>query len=118
MEGFVAESDVLDLDFRKSPFVCRSVFKERQRRPEFSVPSSRLGGEVVFTPPALVSGRIYNLTVYDASGEKRWAFVFDRKEKLPKRMYIGFNEKSGKWSARLTDCATGLADSVDFTVDE
>ena len=118
MEGFVAESDVLDLDFRKSPFVCRSVFKERQRRPEFSVPSSRLGGEVVFTPPALVPGRIYNLTVYDASGEKRWAFVFDRKEKLPKRMYIGFNEKSGKWSARLTDCATGLADSVDFTVDE
>ena len=118
MEGFVEESDVLNLDFRKSPFVCRSVFNERQRRPVFSIPPSRLGGEVVFTPPALVSGRVYNLTVYDASGEKRWSFVFDRKEKLPKRMYIGFNEKSGKWSARLMDCATGLSSSVGFMVEE
>ena len=118
MVGFVEESSTLTLDFSKAPFVCRTIFAERQDAPAFSIAGARRGGEVVFTPPALVSGRVYNLTVRDAAGDVRWRFVFDRAANAPKKMYVAYTDSPGEWLATLIDCATGLKTEKAFTAAE
>lgn len=116
-EGFIGETDgTLELDFAKCPFVCRTVFGERQTAPQFDVVGSSLGGDVTFTPPPLVSGRVYSLTVRDSAKGVRMQAVFDRAEKLPKRLCVAWNDKPGKWTATLVDCATGLKTEKAFEV--
>ena len=116
MVGYVGENDRLVLDFAKVPFVCRTLFESKQVAPSFSIADAKLGGEVSFTPPALADGRMYNLTIRDAAGAVRWQFVFDRTANLPRRMFVGPDEKPGNWTATLVDCATGLRTTKTFRV--
>ena len=125
MVGFVGEGDgarhdlsETTLDFSKAPFACRAVFAERQEAPAFSIKGARRGGEVAFAPPALVSGRVYNLTVRDTAGNVRWRFVFDREANAPKRMFVAYTDAPGEWRATLIDCATGLKAEKAFSVAE
>ena len=68
--------------------------------------------------PALVSGRVYNLTVFDAAGNVRWRFVFDREANAPKNMFVAYTDRPGEWRATLMDCATGLKTVKTFKVAE
>ena len=115
-EGFVSETDRLELDFGRVPFVCRAVFERKQEPPAFGIEDTAAGGEVTFTTPALQSGRVYNLTVRDAEGNVRWNLVFDRAANRPRRLFVGLNERPGTWRATLTDCATGLRTERMFAV--
>ena len=73
---------------------------------------------MAFAPPALVSGRVYNLTVRDPAGNVRWRFVFDREANAPKRMFVAYTDAPGEWRATLLDCATGLRTEKSFSVAE
>lgn len=118
-EGFAGETDgFLELDFANSPFVCRTVFAERQAAPQFDVTGCRLGGDVTFKMPPPVSGRVFCLTVRDGAGNVRMRAVFDREEKLPKRLCVAWNDMPGTWTATLVDCATGLKAEKTFEVAE
>ena len=118
MVGFVGEGREATLDFSESPFVCRSVFASKQSEPSFSIAGAPRGGEVKFTAPPLVSGRVYNLTVRDPAGDVRWRFVFDREANAPKKMYVAYTDRPGEWRATLVDCATGLKTEKSFSVAE
>ncbi|MBQ2629798.1 MAG: hypothetical protein IJG13_09000, partial [Kiritimatiellae bacterium] len=125
MVGFVGEGDgawhdlsSTTLDFSESPFVCRAVFAERQEAPSFSISGAARGGEVKVKTPALVSGRVYNLTVLDAAGNVRWRFVFDREANAPKNMFVAYTDRPGEWRATLMDCATGLRTEKTFKMAE
>ncbi|MBQ3343258.1 MAG: beta-galactosidase [Kiritimatiellae bacterium] len=118
MVGFVGESSTMTLDFSKAPFVSRAAFAERQEAPSFSVSGAARGGEVKVKTPALVSGRVYNLTVLDAAGNVRWRFVFDREANAPKNMFVAYTDRPGEWRATLMDCATGLRTEKTFKVAE
>ena len=118
-EGYVGEAkDEFELDFTEVPFVCRSVFAERQSAPELSASDASLGGEVKFGLPKLVSGRVYSLIVRDPEGEVRGRAVFDREEKAMRSLDVAWNDRPGKWKATLTDCATGLKTEKTFKVCE
>ena len=118
-EGYVGEArDVIKLDFAKAPFVCRAVFAEKQSAPKLSVTGGRLGGEVRFGLPKLVSGRVYSLVVRDPGGEVRGRAVFDREEKAMRSLDVAWNDRPGRWKATLTDCATGLRSEKTFEVSE
>ena len=116
MVGFAGEAENLELDFGKSPFVCRTLFRERQQAPAFAIGDTAPGGEVKFTPPPLADGRVYGLKVTDAAGAVRWKRTFDREGNLPRRMFVGPDEKPGNWTATLVDCATGLRTTKTFRV--
>ena len=118
MVGPVGEASTLTLDFSNSPLVSRTVFAAKQSKPEFAVEGAARGGEVKVRTPALVPGRIYNLTVLDAAGAVRWRFVFDREENAPKNMYVAYTDRPGEWRATLIDCATGLRTDKTFRVAE
>ena len=118
-EGFVGEADgTLALDFRQVPFVCRTVFAERQSAPAFAVTNGRLGGDVTFGLPSFVKGRVYALVVRDGAGQVRGRAVFDREAKALRRLAIAWNDRPGAWTATLTDCATGLKTEKAFAVAE
>ncbi|MBO7721195.1 MAG: beta-galactosidase [Kiritimatiellae bacterium] len=108
MVGFVGEAGKVVLDFSAAPFVCRTVFEVKQEAPDFEISGAAPGGEAVFRPPPLVPGRFLHLEITDAAGAVRRSVVFDRKENLPRRLFVGVDEPRGEWRAVLTDCATGL----------
>lgn len=114
-EGFAGEGNTLTLDFAKSPFLCYSIFSEKQKEPDFSIAGGARGGRLAFSGPALVSGRVYRLELTDPAGQIRRTFVFDRAEKAPV-IRIAYNEPAGRWKAVLTDIATGLRKTTNFEV--
>ena len=115
--GSCGPQNKLRIAFDKSPMKLYALFREKQTAPEFSIASLKRGESLKITLPELSSGRVFRLELSDPSGTKIWTAVFDREEKRPVRA-VAYNEKSGRWSARLTDVATGLSNTIDFEVKE
>ena len=116
-QGYSGMQNKIQTSFGKSPMKLYALFTEKQKMPEFSIAALKRGEYLNITLPKLVPGRVYRLELFDPSDMKIWTAVFDREEKKPLRA-IAYNEKSGRWSARLTDVATGLSKTINFEVNE
>ncbi len=103
------------VEFKNSPLQVFSVFKEKQSAPEFSVSDAKQGERVKIALPQLKNGRVFRFEVFNADGKKVYQAVFDRKEIAPDCV-IAYTDPTGKWSAKLTDIATGLSKTVTFQV--
>ena len=56
-----------------------------------------------------------NKILNDPNGKEVYQCVFDRKEIAPVRA-IAYTDKAGRWTAKLTDIATGLSTTINFEV--
>ena len=86
-----------------------------QKAPVLAVSNVRKGEFLTFRLPVLRDGRVYRLELNDPSGKEVYQCVFDRKEIAPRRA-IAYTDKAGKWTAKLTDIATGLSTTTTFEV--
>lgn len=92
-----------------------SLFDAEQPAPRFAVRSAVRGREVEWTHPELKKGRILRLDVFDPAGKPVRQLVFDTPDNRPLWAFP-LNAAPGRYSAKLTDVATGLATAVEFQV--
>ena len=111
----IMERDRLRAVFKNSPLSLFSLFKEKQSAPVFTVRDVRRGRFLEIKLPRLSAGRVYRFELNDPSGKKVWQCVFDREEIRPVRA-VAYSEPAGRWSAKLTDVATGLSTNETFEV--
>ena len=112
---YLGQKAGLNVKFKDTPLQLFSVFKTKQTAPKFAVANAKKGEFLKFKLPALSSGRVYRLELNDPSGTEVYQCVFDRKEIAPYRA-VAYTDKAGKWTAKLTDIATGLSTTTTFEV--
>ena len=112
---YLGAQDRLHVEFRSSPLSLFSIFKEKQAAPAFAIADAQRGEFLKLSLPPLTDGRVYRLELNAPSGKEVWQCVFDREEIRPRRA-IAYTEPAGRWSARLTDVATGLSTLREFDV--
>ena len=112
---YLGKKNKLNIAFKNSPLQLFSIFKTPQTAPKFSVANAVRGERVKIALPAMKTGRVYRLEMMDPNGKEVYQAVFDRKEIAPD-CAIAYTEKTGKWSMKLTDIATGLSTTTTFEV--
>ena len=112
---YLGKKNKIRAEFKNSPLQLFAVFKEKQKAPVLAVSNVRKGEFLTFRLPVLRDGRVYRLELNDPSGKEVYQCVFDRKEIAPRRA-IAYTDKAGKWTAKLTDIATGLSTTTTFEV--
>ncbi|MBQ9772412.1 MAG: beta-galactosidase [Lentisphaeria bacterium] len=112
---YLGQKSSLHVTFKDTPLQLFSIFKTKQTAPAFAVADAKKGEFLKFRLPKLSDGRVYRLELNDPSGKEVYQCVFDRKEIAPVRA-IAYTDKAGRWTAKLTDIATGLSTTINFEV--